>query len=125
MLLIPNQLEIQDKSGKTVLKNCIKEARSEKDSNGDYAVAGQFDEEGTKLFAEATAANVGKPLSIVFNGQVINSPMVMTAIKDGKFKIAGGFTAKEAEDLSILLLSTKYNGEVIILGKTTLLPGKN
>lgn len=61
----------------------------------------EFTEAGRQYFAQATSSNIGKPIYIVMNEEVISAPVVNTAITDGKAMITGDFTAEEAEDLAI------------------------
>lgn len=62
-------------------------------------VAVEFDEQGTKLFAEITKANIGKPVAIYLDGGVISAPTVQQEIRDGKAQITGNFTSQEAKEL--------------------------
>jgi len=64
-----------------------------------------FDKEGSEPFAKATSENVGKPIKIVLDGKVIQAPTVDEPIRDGSARITGGYTAKEAQDLAVLLRS--------------------
>lgn len=57
----------------------------------------QFDETGTKLFAQITRENVNKRVAIYLDGASISSPVVREEISDGKAVISGGFDAKEAK----------------------------
>lgn len=63
-------------------------------------VAITWNEEGAKLFEEITAANIGKPLAIFLDGQVISTPMINERITGGQAVISGGFTPDEARDLA-------------------------
>jgi len=101
------QLEFWDEQGNVLLtgKN-LKDAQARvRSSDQQGEVLLDFDSEGAKLFAAATAANVGKPLYIVIDQEIISAPTVKTAINDGSAVIEGSFTAKEANDLAILLRS--------------------
>jgi protein-export membrane protein SecD len=60
----------------------------------------EFDAEGTKLFAELTKANIGKPVGIYLDGQLISAPVVREEIKDGKPEITGQFTLEDARNLA-------------------------
>ena len=62
-------------------------------------VAIEFDDEGRKLFGEITKRNIGKPLAIFLDGQIVSAPTVQTEITDGKAVITGNFTIEEAKDL--------------------------
>ncbi|HEY4493234.1 MAG TPA: protein translocase subunit SecD [Candidatus Paceibacterota bacterium] len=59
-----------------------------------------FNDEGAKLFAEITKANIGKPVAIYLDGQPISEPIVQGEIPDGKAQITGGFTPQEAKQLA-------------------------
>lgn len=58
-----------------------------------------FDDEGTKIFADTTAANVGKMFGIFLDGEPISTPVINEAIPGGTAVISGNFTAVEARDL--------------------------
>lgn len=62
-----------------------------------------FTDEGTKLFGELTRANIGAPIAIVLDGQIVSAPIVQTAITDGVAIITGGFSVDEAKQLTIQL----------------------
>lgn len=65
-----------------------------------YSVALEFSAEGAIKFAEATAANIGKPLYIYMDDMMISAPTVQTAISGGNAQITGDFTLEEAEALA-------------------------
>lgn len=60
-------------------------------------IAIEFDQEGTKLFAEITKRNIGKPLAIFLDGILLQAPNVQTEITDGRAEITGNFTIEEAK----------------------------
>lgn len=64
-----------------------------------------FDDEGTKLFGDITSANIGKPIAIFLDNQILSAPTVQSAITNGEAVITGSFTAKEAKDLANFLNS--------------------
>ncbi len=66
----------------------------------EIVVSLEFNADGTKKFADATGANVGKPLYIYLDEEMISAPNVNTAITDGKAIITGQFTAEYAEYLA-------------------------
>lgn len=79
----------------------LKGANVEFDSRTNLpVVALTFNEEGQKLFAEITTANVGKTVAIFLDGRAISRPMVQEPIRDGKAIISGRFTPAEARDLA-------------------------
>lgn len=59
----------------------------------------EFNDEGTKIFAELTKKNVGKILAIYLDGQPISLPVVQEEIDSGQAQITGKFTAEEAKKL--------------------------
>ncbi|MGC9599191.1 MAG: protein translocase subunit SecD [Minisyncoccia bacterium] len=58
-----------------------------------------FNTEGTQIFAKITAANVGKPLAIFLDNNLIEAPVVQEAIPNGKAVISGNFTVDSARTL--------------------------
>ena len=67
---------------------------------GQVQVSLQFNDEGTKLFAEITGRNVGKQVAIYLDGEPISVPRVNEAITGGSAVISGSFTITEAKLLS-------------------------
>lgn len=102
----PAQLYFVDEDGNNILEgSMIKDAAASQDENGQPCVAFELNDEGTKLFAEATAANIGKTISITLDGEVISAPTVNSVIAGGQGIITGDFTAESAQSLSTLILS--------------------
>ncbi len=60
-------------------------------------------EEGSQIFSQYTAANVGSYLTIVMDGKVISSPRVEGAITERDGRITGEFTLEEARNIVIQL----------------------
>ncbi|MDR1800854.1 MAG: protein translocase subunit SecD [Lachnospiraceae bacterium] len=65
-----------------------------------YEVAFSLSAEGAEKFGEATSNNIGNTISIVYDGSVISSPVVNSAITDGEGIIEGNFTYDEAAQLA-------------------------
>lgn len=65
----------------------------------------RFNAQGTQLFGELTARNVGKPMAIVFDGQVVSVPRINEPILGGTGQISGNFTLEDANNLAIALRS--------------------
>ena len=75
------------------------EARIDTSSGtNEYVVTLELGEAGTKSFAEATAANIGNPIYIIYNDELISYPKVQTAITDGSCVI-NGMESFEAADV--------------------------
>jgi protein-export membrane protein SecD len=58
-----------------------------------------FNSEGAELFEKITSDNVGKPLAIFLDGELISMPTIQEAIPGGTATISGGFTPEEAREL--------------------------
>lgn len=59
----------------------------------------QFNDEGARIFEEITSRNVGKPLAIYIDEQLISAPTVQETISGGRAQITGDFTVDEAKKL--------------------------
>jgi len=92
----------------------------------------QFNDEGTKLFAEITKNNVGKMVAIYLDGAPISTPVVREEIPSGQAVISGNFTPTEGRQLvgrlnsgalpvPITLLSTQTIGAT--LGDNAIMAG--
>ena len=66
----------------------------------EYLVQLEFGDAGAQRFAEATSANIGKPIYIVYNGEMINAPTVKSAITDGACVIDNMGSYEEADNLA-------------------------
>lgn len=84
----------------------------------------QFNDIGTKLFADITKNNVGKMVAIYLDGAPISTPVVREEIPNGQAVISGSFTPTEARQLvgrlnsgalpvPISLLSTQTIGAIL------------
>jgi len=118
------QLEFWDETGKVLVTGeNLKDAQAQVQSGGQGAsVSLEFDKKGAKLFADATAANVGKNIAIVLDGKTISAPRVDEPIPSGHAQISGNFTAKEAQDLAVLLRSGALPVSFGIMEKRTVGP---
>ncbi|MFA6158633.1 MAG: protein translocase subunit SecD [Candidatus Paceibacterota bacterium] len=59
----------------------------------------EFDDQGTKLFAQITKANVGSVLAIFLDGNPISTPVINQEISGGQATISGNFKLEEAKTL--------------------------
>lgn len=105
----PGSLEFQDSTGETVLDGSdIADAKggiTEDQVTGrkEYIVSLTLTKDGTKKFAEATEANLGKAIAIVYDGETISAPTVQTVISDGKAQITGQQSIEEANELASVI----------------------
>lgn len=101
----PGSLEFQTEDGETVITGSDVQtatAKSGQDDmkNTEYTVELTLTDEGATKFAEATTANVGKQIAIIYDGETISAPKVNEAITGGQAYITGDFTFEEAENLA-------------------------
>lgn len=102
----PGSLTFQDENGNTVLEGTdIADAQGlssidQQTGQRQYVVELTMTDAGTQKFAQATAANVGKTISIVYDGEVISSPNVRNAITGGTAEITGMTSMEEARNLA-------------------------
>ena len=102
----PAQLNFIDEDGNVLMEgSMVKNAARSQDENGQPCIAFELNDEGAKIFAEATAANLGKTISITLDGETISTARVNSVIAGGKGEITGNFTAESAENLATLILS--------------------
>jgi len=72
-------------------------------TTGKPAVGLEFNSEGAKKFSSLTSENVGKPLAILLDNEVISAPIVQDVITGGSAQITGNFTLEQAKNLAIQL----------------------
>lgn len=63
----------------------------------------EFDFQGSRIFAELTARNVGRRFAIVLDEEVISAPVIQSAIRGGSGFIEGNFTVESSTQLAALL----------------------
>ena len=68
--------------------------------NNNYVVQLTFDEEGKEKFAEATQANIGNRIAIVYDGNTVSAPTVKSAITNGECVIENMESYEAAESLA-------------------------
>ena len=66
-------------------------------NDGSPEVSLEFNDEGSKLFEDITARNIGKPVAIFLDGYPISVPNVESKITGGKASISGRFNVEEAK----------------------------
>jgi len=77
------------------------------DQNGRPAVDFVLKGDGSKAFADYTAAHVGDFFAITLDGSVVSAPVIQNSIPNGNVQITGGglagFNAKDASNLVTIL----------------------
>ena len=95
----PGSLQFYDENWNVVLEGTdVASAKAviykdQQTGNNNYEVALTFTDEGTKKFADVTAANVGKKIAIVYDNVMYSNPTVQQAI-------SGMTSYEEAENLA-------------------------
>jgi preprotein translocase subunit SecD len=74
----------------------------------------RFNSKGTRLFAQITQENVGRPFAIVLDSDVLSVPIIREPILGGSGQISGSFTVKEANRIAVLLRSGMLPGRLIV-----------
>lgn len=86
----------------------IVDARQDYDpTTGQVQVEMRMNNQGTRIWADMTRDNVGKPIAIALDNIVYSAPNVLSVIDGGVSSITGGFTELEAQDLSNMLKAGK------------------
>jgi preprotein translocase subunit SecD len=70
---------------------------------GEYVVDLQFKSEGSDVWANFTAANVGTQTAFTLDSQVVSAPQINEAIPGGRTQITGNFTQDSARELANVL----------------------
>ena len=111
----PGSLEFLDSTGYTAFSqgndytplltgSDVKAAQAYTDTNSQedtpYGVQLTFTDEGSTKFYDATSANIGKRIYIVYDGEVVSAPNVKTAISGGTATITGMESFDEADNLA-------------------------
>ncbi len=81
-----------------------------------------FSDEGSKLFSDITKRNVGKPVAIVLDEQLLSAPVVQQQIVGGTAVISGGFTSDTAKNLSIQLNAGALPAPLELIGQSRVAP---
>jgi len=77
------------------------------DDKGQVAIDMKMDETGTRIWAQLTQQNVGKPIAIVLDNIVYSAPNVNGPIPNGSSQITGSYSTAEAQDMANILESGK------------------
>jgi preprotein translocase subunit SecD len=123
-MIKPAYLEFKTEDGKTIVTGAdLKDALEGRDPNsGQVEVDLTFTAAGTRKFAQATAANVGKPIGIYLDGRLLQNPVVQEPITNGKARITGYESLEEAHTIAILLRSGALPVQLDVMEKRTVGP---
>ena len=87
--------------------------------SGKPVISLKFNEEGSRLFEEITARNVGKPLAVFLDGLLLQAPTVQQAIAGGQAVITGTFTIQESKAVASRLNSGALPVPIKLVGQQT------
>lgn len=100
----PGDLSFKLEDGTEVLTGSnIKSAEAgttEEKGIKNYVVSLSMDATGAEAFATATSNNIGKPIYIYYDGEVVSAPTVNSAITDGECVIENMESFEAAEELA-------------------------
>ena len=102
----------------------IKNASDGYDYNGlsGFMISFELNDKGTKEFAQLTSANVGKPLAIILDDRVLQSPNIKQPITGGSGQISGNFSSEEAKDIALILKSGSLSAPIKVISKDIIAP---
>jgi preprotein translocase subunit SecD len=109
------------KSATVVPGKDLKSARRAQDEYGAPAVGFSFNSQGSAQFEKFTAANIGKPLSIVLDDRIESVATIQSVIA-GDGIIKGHFTIDEVDDLVLVLRSGALPAPLKYLEERTIGP---
>jgi preprotein translocase subunit SecD len=112
------KLEFKDQSGEVIITGAdIEKANAEMtgEIGQSYVVSFKLKPEGTKKFAAGTEKNIGKPIGIYLDNNLISNPVVQVVIADGEAQITGSSTREEALDLATLIRAGALPVELEVL----------
>lgn len=98
---IPDFYQSSGLTGKELKRAAAQQSQDPK--NPGYVVALEFNETGAVKFEEITRNNLGKPVAMTLDDEIISAPTVNAIISDGNAIITGNFTSQEARQLAIQL----------------------
>lgn len=89
-------------------------------NTGKPAVSLSFSQAGGEKFAQITADNIGKPVAIVLDNDIVSSPMVQEKIIGGQAQITGTFSLDEAKELAIQLNAGALPVPIVLVEEKTI-----
>lgn len=101
----------------------IRDARMSFDpETGEPVVNFKLDNEGARTFGEMTRNNIGRPLAIVLDEEVITAPVIRSEIAGGSGQISGAFTIQEANNLALMLRAGALPAPLYVIEERTVGP---
>ncbi len=118
------QLTFQDSEGNVIVdgSHVTKAAPAVDKSSNSYVVTLNFDEAGAKLFSDATAKLVGKPIIIYMDKEEIQTATVQEQISGGTGQITGQKSFEDAKKLADTINSGALPFSMITKNYSTISP---
>lgn len=69
-------------------------------SNGQWVVVFELNDEDGRAFADLTTNNVGRQVALVVGSRVVSAPAVSSPVTNGIVQMSANFTAQDARDLA-------------------------
>lgn len=120
--ITPELLEDPDFVSTGLTGKYLKKSQVVFNEQGQAEVSLQFDEEGSRLFADITKENIGKSVAIYLDGAPISIPVVNSVITGGQAVIQGNFTPVEAKTLVGRLNSGALPVPITLIGTQSIGP---
>ncbi len=79
----------------------------------------EFDKEGGGMFETLTGENVGKPIAIFIDDNLISEPVVQEKISGGKAQITGRFSLQEAKQLVARFNAGALSAPIRLISQST------
>ena len=99
------KLEFKDPSGEVFMTGDMVKTATYYYADGDHQIAFTLTDEGSKIFGDMTAANVGKTIAIYLDGEQLIAPTVQSAITNGSGVINGLGSAERATTIAAKIQS--------------------
>ncbi|ROR27486.1 preprotein translocase subunit SecD [Mobilisporobacter senegalensis] len=118
------QLTFKDAEGNVLLEGShVSKSQPERNTQtNQYVVGLQFDDEGTKLFSDATKEHIGEVINIYMDDTLIQSATVTEHIPGGKAQISGMPNYETAKDISDKINSGSLPFSMITKNHSTISP---
>ncbi len=97
-------------------------SQSDPNSIGKFEISLSLNDEGSKVFARVTGANIGKRLAIILDNKVFLAPTLQVKITGGRARITNIESMQEASDLAIVLKAGALPAPVQIMEERTVGP---
>ena len=127
----PDQIVLRDAEGQSYLleRNSVLTGENLADAQlgfhpetGLPVVNFRLDTAGARIFANYTAANIGRRFAAVLDDTVVTAPVIQGMIPGGSGLIEGDFTVESATELSILLRAGALPASIQVLEQRTVGP---